>query len=123
MTILLFSLRGVPEDEAYEVRELLSEHQINFYETSAGNWGVSMPALWLRDKVDLEKARRLLDEYQQQRQITQRQLYLELKRTGQAKTLLTLFKEKPLLFTTYLVAMVLVVYVSIKLLFELGFSV
>ncbi len=122
MPILLFSLRGVPEDEAFEVRELLTEHEINFYETSAGNWGVSMPALWLRDDSELEKARQLLDEYQRQRQITQRQLYLQQKQTGESKTLFRAFKEKPLLFIAYLAVLILVVYVSIKFLFELGLS-
>lgn len=120
MAILLFSLRGVPEDEAYEVRELLSKHEINFYETSAGNWGVSMPALWLRDDSKLEKARQLLDEYQQQRQIIQRQLYLARKQAGQNKTLFNSFTEKPLLFMAYLAVLLLVVYVSIRFLFELG---
>lgn len=122
MAILLFSLRGVPEDEAYEVRELLSKHEINFYETSAGNWGVSMPALWLRDNSELKKARQLLDEYQQQRQLTQRQLYLERKQAGQSKTLFNSCREKPLLFMAYLAVLVAVVYVSIRLLFELGLS-
>jgi hypothetical protein len=122
MAKLLFSLRGVPEDEAFEVRELLTKHEISFYETKAGNWGISMPALWLNNSSDFPKARALLDEYQKQRQITQRQHYLELKRTGQAKTLWMSFKEKPLLFIVYLVLMALVLYVSAKILFELGFS-
>jgi hypothetical protein len=120
MAILLFSLRGVPEDEAYEVRELLTEHKINFYETSAGNWGVSMPGLWLKNEEELPKARQLLDDYQQQRQMTQRQLYLQRKQAGQTETLWTAFREKPLLMISYLAVMALVVYASIKLLFELG---
>lgn len=120
MAILLFSLRSVPEDEACEVRELLIEHEIDFYETPAGSWGLSMPALWLRDSSQLEKARQLLDTYQQQRFITQREIYLRLKQTGQHRTLLKAFIEKPLLYSAYLLTMLLVVYVSIKLLFELG---
>jgi len=32
MPILLFSLRGVPDDEADEVRELLTEQNIDFYD-------------------------------------------------------------------------------------------
>lgn len=122
MAILLFSLRGVPEDEAYEVRELLNQHQIDFYETSAGNWGVSMPALWLRDEINLEKARQLLAQYQQQRQITQRQLYLERKKAGQQKTFSDSVREKPLLFIAYLIVLILVSYVSVRFLFELGLS-
>jgi hypothetical protein len=120
MTILLFNLRGVPEDEADEVRELLTEQGIDFYETSAGNWGMSMPALWLRNEVDLEKARQLLHAYQQQRFLTSREDYLQLKKLNQQKTLLKAFIETPLLYCAYLFAMVLVVYVSIKFLLELG---
>ena len=120
MTTLLFPLRGVPEDEADEVRELLTEQNIDFYETSAGNWGMSMPALWLRDDTELEKARNLLNVYQQQRFDTARENYLQRKKAGQQQTLLKAFIEKPLLYCAYLLTMLLVVYVSIKLLFELG---
>jgi hypothetical protein len=120
MAILLFSLRGVPEDEADEVRELLTEQNIDFYETSAGNWGMSMPALWLRDDAKFEKARYALNAYQQQRFLSSRENYLERKKTGQLKTLLKAFIEKPLLYCAYLFTMLLVVYVSIRLLFELG---
>jgi hypothetical protein len=120
MTILLFNLRGVPEDEADEVRELLTEQDIDFYETSAGNWGMSMPALWLKDDTDLEKARQVLNVYQQQRFLTSRENYLQHKKSNQQKTLLKAFIEKPLLYWAYIFAMLLVVYVSIKLLFELG---
>ena len=120
MTLLLFNLRGVPEDEADEVRELLAEQDIDFYETSAGNWGMSMPALWLRNVADLEKAQRALINYQQQRCLTSRENYLLSKKMGQEKTLLKAFIEKPFLYCAYLFAMVLVVYVSIRLLFELG---
>ena len=120
MTILLFNLRGVPEDEAEEVRELLTEQDIDFYETSAGNWGMSMPALWLRNDADLEKARYVLNKYQQQRFLTSRENYLQRKQANQQQTLLKAFIEKPLLYCAYLFAMLLVVYVSIRLLFELG---
>jgi hypothetical protein len=121
MAILLFSLRGVPEDEAHEVRELLAEHQIDFYETFAGNWGISMPALWLRDAYELEKARQLLDAYQHQRYAEQHEIYLQLKRTGRHKTLLQAFTEKPLLYGLSVVTMLLIIYVSIKLVLEFGF--
>ncbi len=116
MSLLLFSLRGVPDDEADEVRELLTEQAIDFYETPAGNWGVSMPALWLKDESELEKAHSLLNTYQQQRAIIQRELYLQTK----PKTLLQAFIARPSLYSVYFLAMGLVVYASIRLLFELG---
>ncbi len=120
MALLLFSLRGVPEDEADEVRELLTVQNIDFYETPAGNWGMSMPALWLRNNDELEKAHALLNAYQQQRFITARAQYLQLKQANQHKTLLKAVIEKPMLYCVYLLTIVMVVYASIKLLFELG---
>ncbi len=120
MSILLFSLRGVPDDEADEVRALLTEQDIDFYETPAGNWGVSMPALWLGNEAELVKAQTLLHSYQQQRAITQRQLYLQRKQAGQHKTLWKAFIEKPSLYSVYFLAMGLVIYASIRLLFEFG---
>ncbi len=120
MALLLFPLRGVPEDEADEVRELLAEQQIDFYETSAGNWGVSMPGLWLRDDAELEKARQLIGHYQQQRYLTARQDYLQRKQLGQQKTLRQELIKRPLVYVAYLLAMGLVIYASVRLLFELG---
>ncbi|WP_305907247.1 DUF6164 family protein [Methylomarinum sp. Ch1-1] len=120
MSTLLFSLQGVPEDEADEVRALLSDNGIDFYETSAGNWGISMPALWLRDPDELPTAQRLLHAYQQKRCAEQRALYEQLKKEGKNKRLFDVVKEKPLQFLLYSGFIALIVYVSIKLLFELG---
>jgi hypothetical protein len=39
MAKILFRLNGVSDEEANDVRELLANHAIDFYETSAGNWG------------------------------------------------------------------------------------
>src|SRR5690606_18742767 len=41
MPNLLLNLRQVPADEASEVRELLSRHAIDFYETTPSQWGIS----------------------------------------------------------------------------------
>jgi hypothetical protein len=116
MSLLLFSLRGVPDDEADEIRDLLTEQDIDFYETPAGNWGVSMPAFWLRDESELAAAQTLLNTYQQQRTINQRELYLQTK----PKTLWQAFIERPLLYLVYFLAMALVLYASVRLLFEFG---
>ena len=70
MAHLLFKLKGVPETEADEVRALLTEHQIDFYETPPSIWGVSMEAIWLRDDEQLVTAQQLLHEYQQRRILT-----------------------------------------------------
>ncbi|MCX7097013.1 MAG: DUF6164 family protein [Methylococcales bacterium] len=120
MTTLLFSLRGVPEDEADDVRDLLAQEAIDYYETSAGNWGMSMPALWLRDASQLEKARQLLNDYQHQRFINAREQYLLAKNSGQLKSSWQILVDHPLRYLAYLLAMGMVVFVSVKLLFELG---
>lgn len=120
MATLLFPLRGVPEDEAEEVRELLDTHNIDFYETSAGNWGISMPALWLSNDDDLTTAKRLLETYQQKRYSEQRAIYEQLKRQGKNKRLIDGVREQPLQFLLYIGLIILIVYVSIKLVFEFG---
>ena len=121
MSTLLFSLRGVPDDEAYEIRELLTENNIDYYETSAGNWGISMPALWIRDNHDLDQAQKLLDEYHHMRAIEQRKIYNQLKNEGGNKHILDVFKEKPLRFTIYIGAVAFVLYLYVKMLAEFGF--
>ncbi len=120
MSLLLFSLRGVPEDEAWDIRALLSDHEIDFYETSAGNWGISMPAIWLKNDADLPIARQLIDDYQQNRAAEQREKYQQLKQLGQHKTILGAMKDNPLRFFLYLVLIYMVLYVSIKLFLDLG---
>jgi hypothetical protein len=102
MSVLLFRLRNVPDDEAEDVRELLNDNGIEFYETSAGNWGISTAAIWLKDKEQLESTQTLIEKYQTERGITQRHNYEELKKSGGHKTLLDAFKENPLRFIAYL---------------------
>jgi hypothetical protein len=120
VAILLFSLRGVPEDEVDEINALLTEQNVDFYETPAGNWGISMPALWLRDHNDQERARQLLANYQAQRLFNARAAYLQRQQTGEHKTLLKAFMARPLQHGAYWLASGLVCYVSIKWLLELG---
>jgi len=120
MSTLLFRLANVPEDEADEIRELLRSNEIDYYETSAGNWGISMPALWLIKDEDLFKARQLLYEYQHQRMITEREKYLQLKKAGANISFIGSIKKKPLRFIIYLGAILFILYVSIKMVFEFG---
>ncbi len=115
MPELLFKLRNVPGDEAEEVRVLLTENKIDFYETSAGNWGISMPALWLKTDVQLPQAKRLLDEYQQQRVQRVRAEYQQQKSTGQQRTLLDEFKENPLRLIIYTAISAFLIYFPMKL--------
>ncbi|NOX75911.1 MAG: hypothetical protein GXP17_04710 [Gammaproteobacteria bacterium] len=120
MAIQLFSLRNVPDDEAHDIRELLDAQQLDYYETGAGNWGISSPAIWLKNDADQPRARELIDAYQRQRSIDQREHYAQLKQRGQQKTLWATFMEHPLRFVTYLAIVGAVAYFSIKPFLNLG---
>ncbi|WP_428353771.1 DUF6164 family protein [Methyloprofundus sp.] len=114
MALLLFSLRHVPDDEADDIRDLLAENTIDFYETNAGNWGISMPAIWLRDAQQHEQARLLIDDYQEQRRIFMQTEYDRLKQSGEAPTFFKNLWHYPAQTILFIAAIVLVLYLSPK---------
>lgn len=118
MSKLLFRLRHVPDDEADEVRQLLTEHDIEIYETSAGNWGISMPALWIHDDERFEEARALLEVYQRERAQRIREEYDKRVRQGEAESLLSSFASNPLRFIFYSGLIAAVLYLSISSFFS-----
>lgn len=120
MAKILFKLRNVPDDEAEEVRELLTNHHIEYYETSAGNWGVSMPALWIKDDNQFRQAKELLDAYQEARSIRAREEYARLKREGKNKTIWDSMKENPVFFVAYILIVLALLYLPFKLIMELA---
>ncbi|MBK6619199.1 MAG: DUF6164 family protein [Nitrosomonas sp.] len=120
MSKLLFKLRGVPDDEADEIRALLTEKQIEYYETSAGNWGISLPALWLQDDSRYSEAKELLDAYQIARTQRIRAEYARLKQAGKQKTLRDSFLENPLVFAGYIFIVIVLLYLPVKIVVELG---
>ncbi len=113
MARLLMNLRNVPDDESDDVRALLYEHDVDFYETKASKWGLSSACLWLRDESQYEVAKALLAEYQQTRASRAQAEYAERKRRGEAATWYTLFLRNPLRFAIYTVAIVLVFYLAL----------
>lgn len=105
-------LRNVPADELDDIHALLEANEIRYYETSAGTFGISLPALWLVDDNQLTLARQLLDDYAAQRsQQAQQRWQLELQ-TGTRRTMLDMLREHPLRFLTYLVLIGALVLVS-----------
>lgn len=118
MAKLLFRLRGVPEDEASEVRELLEANGIDYYETAPGNWGISMPGLWLRDESAYPRARELLDAYQAQRARDARSAWEEDRHAGQAPTQWQWIREQPLKSALCLAAVTVILYISISVFFN-----
>lgn len=67
MAKILCRTANMPEDERMDLYELFQQHEIDFYETQAGFWGVGVAALWIRNKADYDSATQLFDDYQQQR--------------------------------------------------------
>lgn len=113
MAVLLFKLNGVPEDEADDVRALLDENHIDYYETEQGNWGISLAAIWLRDEAQLDRAKILIDTYQQERFTRAREEYEAKKQAGELETMLGRALRQPLLFLFYLLAILAILYLSI----------
>ncbi len=120
MAILLFKLHAVPDDEANDIRALLTENAIDYYETSAGNWGISMSGIWLRNHDQLAQARSLIDDYELARYQRARAEYEQLRAAGRHRTLLDMIKESPLRFLAYLTVIALILYFSIKPFLALG---
>ncbi|MEE9352193.1 MAG: DUF6164 family protein [Thiotrichaceae bacterium] len=112
MAVQIFRLRNVAEDEAEEVRVLLAEHDLEFYETPGGNWGVSMPALWLVDDEQTEVAKALIAEYQEKRFTEARGEYERLKLEGKQRTFLDNFRDNPGQFIFYLAGIVALIYIT-----------
>lgn len=120
MPVKLFPLNGVPEDEAEEVRALLNAGEIDYYETPAGNWGLSVPALWLHDENQFAQARALIDVYQQARLLRVREEYEQQQREGRQRTLIDVIRENPLRFFAYVAVIVAIIYFSTQPFLDIG---
>lgn len=115
MPLQLFNLRGVPDDEAEDIRQLLDEHGIEFYETSAGNWGVSLPAIWLIDESEqFDEAKRLIEAYQIERTERARAAYRQLNSEGAGRTIFSIIRERPVQYGIYLMVIVLILFISLS---------
>lgn len=114
MSALLFKLRNVPEDEADDIRQLLSENNIDIYETNAGNWGISMPALWVQNEQQLQQAKNLINEYQIKRSTEARQHYNDSLATGNAPGLFEKFMQRPFASTGIILFCLFVLYAMIS---------
>jgi len=114
MAAKLFKLRNVPDDEANDIRQLLEEHRLSCYETDAGAWGISVPAIWLHESADLEQAKALIDDYQRQRAIRMQAEHQRDKAAGQHATVWGNIKKKPIHFVLLVMAVLFVLYVSLS---------
>jgi hypothetical protein len=120
MAVKLFAMNGVPDDEAEEIRELLASNGVDFYETSAGNWGISVAAIWLRDESQHQQARSLIEEYQRERLTRVREEYAHMRREGKHRTVIDVIRENPVRFIVYLAVIAAVAYLSTKPFMDIG---
>lgn len=114
MASLVFRLRNVPEDEAQAIRSILDENNIEWYETTAGNWGIAMPGLWVSNQDDVEPARILINDYQKQRQNTLRSAYEDGLLTGETETFLQSVTNHPFKTLAIILFCLFILYVSVN---------
>lgn len=113
MSRIFFRLRLVPDDEAEDVRQLLIDSDIPWYETNAGRWGVSFPALWLTEDADLPRAKALLAEYQTNRITRIRAEHQESIDRGEKETIISRIQRNPLQAVAIFAIIAVIVYFSI----------
>lgn len=95
MSKLLLNLRNVLDDEADEVRAMLDEHAIAFYETRPSMWGISAGGIFVTEDADIVQAKRLMADYQQQRQIRVRAEFAAAKQAGTTETFWMVLRAEP----------------------------
>jgi hypothetical protein len=94
MSKLLLNLRGVPDDEADDVRRFLDSGGIGYYETQPSLWGTA-GGIWIDDR-DVAEAKRLMAVYQQERRARARADHAAAERNGTAQTFVDVLRTQPL---------------------------
>lgn len=103
------NLRNVPDDEADDVRQLLEQHDVPYFETPASRFGISAGAIWLGDDSRREQALALLDTYQQQRRDSAREVLAQARSEGRATTFWSLLRNEPVRVVSALIVIVVLV--------------
>ncbi len=112
MAKLLLNLRHVPDDEADEVRALLREADIKYYETPANRWGITAGGIWISDEAQAPRARELFKTYQRRRARRARADWLRRRRAGQTPGLIASLLGNPLQTTALLAIIGLIAWIS-----------
>lgn len=122
MAKLLLNLRHVPEDEAAEIRTMLEEHDICYYETEPNRWGISAGAIWIKDDSRHQDAMVLMSAYQGQRSAHARAQREQARIDGSAETLAQQIRKQPLRLVFILFALTILVALSLWPLLLMGAS-
>ena len=113
MAVLIFKLRYVHDDEVNDIRELLISNNIEYHETSAGLLGISVPGLWV-DEEQADRARSLIDSYQQSRQKRVQELYRLNNRTSW-----DMFRENPARYLGSILVIILLFFLMVYMFFRI----
>lgn len=119
MSVLIFRLNDVPEDEAADVRQLLDAHGLAYHETSGGFLGLRVAGLWLLDRSRKAEARALIDAYQADRAARIGAEHASLRASGQLDTTLTRLLRQPLQSLLYLLGAAAVLWIVLSPFFAL----
>ncbi|MFT4613982.1 MAG: hypothetical protein ACI9NT_001124 [Bacteroidia bacterium] len=110
MAVLIFRLNDVPDEEAQDVRDLLSDNALDSYETSAGRWGVSVAGLWLVNDDEQVLARELIDAYQLERRCYFEKLRIE----APPERFSNRFKQSPMNVIFFSLLAITVLFISLS---------
>ncbi len=113
MSHLIFKLNSVPEDEAQEIRQLLENAEIPFYETDSGRWGLGFAAIWVKEKSFLEQAKQIINDYQQERYQRVRQEHEAQEEAGEKISRVEFFMNAPVKFSLLIIFAVLLAYFTV----------
>jgi hypothetical protein len=113
MAKLIFKLKSVPDDEAEDIKNLLTDNKIDFYETPPGNWKISVHALWVKDDGQSIQAKQLIDEYQLERGQRIRMETQQKIDNGEFETIFQRLLSNPVQSIAILAIILFILYVSI----------
>ena len=113
MAVLLLNLRDVPDDEIAEIREMLDQHQIAFYETEPNRWGISAGAIWIKEESESDRAKVLMAGYQAERKTRAQSDYETAKREGTLETFWSQMRKQPLRLVMILFGAAILVALSL----------
>lgn len=113
MSHLLFKLNSVPEEEANEVRQLLEDSEIDFYETDAGRWGLGYAAIWTRDATVVDRAKEDIQQYQLERYKRVKAEHDAQEQSGEKVSRLDFFLMSPVKFSLLVIFTILLAYFTV----------
>jgi hypothetical protein len=120
MAKLIFKLKSVSQDEADDIKNLLSENHIDFYESPPGNWEISLHGLWLNEDAQYHKAKQLIDEYQLERS---QRIKLEMQQkidSGEVETFFQRILNRPIQFIFLMAFILFILYLTLMPFLQFG---